>query len=71
MVIGAVLSSMIELNFRRSLQLHAATDTNIVLFFLKRPASVTILVIVISIFLFFSIKRMINDRRIRKQGNAS
>ncbi len=62
-VIGAVLSSMIELNFRRTVQMQSATDLNIFMFIIKRPASMVIIAIVFIFFAFLIFRNYFRKRR--------
>ena len=52
-IIGATLSSLIELNLRRTLQMASATDIGLASFFLKRPISVVLMVVVAVFFVMF------------------
>jgi len=66
-IVGAVLSSLIELNFRRTMQLTNAAGENILLFIIKRPTSLIILGIVLAFYIFLTIKNF----KKRKQGETA
>ena len=56
-IIGATLSSLIELNLRRTLQLSSAAGKSLFPFLLGRPLSLALMAIVVVFFVMFCLMR--------------